>query len=200
MTKETGPRLIPLDEVLQVSSTRCVELQDENHEPLDGLYFSDDQAAVRYLWSAANSDNPVPLTKIDIPLELPMSGAFRLEDPETSDRPSKDFRIVMPDRVVAPDNDESCTVMPYYLHNGITTLNLDLAKSGNRHITSLLKFHLNIHEPDMPHPISKSTEPILQVIVYPELATSDNVFDKYEAHKREAGRIIQRIVNTPVFE
>lgn len=186
-------RVITATEILQPSSRFDVTLWDESMPSFHGLFFTDDEAAVRF--KATN--RPDMMGKIEVPLELPMQAAFRPEDPETTDRKAGDFRIVLADREVAPDKDEACTVMPYALFNGIVSLDLRVVEPGDEDLFQHDSFWLNVFEPGMSQPFSGVTDSILQVILKPSNREVDQVVDRYLALKQKAGRILQRIINAP---
>ena len=186
-------RVISAAEILQPSSRFPVSLQDESMPSFDGLFFESDEAAVRF----KATDRPDMMGKIEVPLELPMHAAFRPEDPETTNRRAGDFRIVLADREVAPDKDEACTVMPYVLFNGITSLALRVIEPGDEDLFQHDSFWLNVFEPGTSQPFSGVTDNILQVILKPGNREADQVVDRYLALKQKTGRILQRIMNAP---
>lgn len=186
-------RVISAAEILQPSSRFPITLWDESMPSFDGLFFEDDETAVRF----KATDRPDMMGKVEVPLELPMHAAFRPEDSETTNRRASDFRIVLADREVTPDKDEACTVMPYVLFNGITSLALRVIGLGDEDLFHHDSFWLNVFEPGTSQPFSGVTDSILQVILKPNNGEPDQVVDRYLTLKQKAGHILQRILNAP---
>lgn len=82
MSNPTQLPMIPAGEILRRSSRFPVTLQDETTPGLNGYFFSSDEDAVRF----KAAEHPGMMGKVELPLELAMQGAFRLEDPSSSDR------------------------------------------------------------------------------------------------------------------
>jgi len=183
--------ILPAREILRPSSRFPVTLQDETTPGFDGYYFSSDEEAVRF--KAANHSNM--MGKVELPLELPMQGAFRLEDPTSTDRPAESFRIVLADREVAPVHDEQCSVMPYVLFNGIVSLALRVVESEDVDLFSSDSFWLNVMEPGMRQPFSGVTDAFLQVILNGSERSAEEVVERYLTLKEKTGSILQRLFN-----
>lgn len=186
--------MISAEEILRPSSRFPVTLQDETTPGLRGYFFLSDEDAVRF--KAANS--PDVIGKVELPLELPMQGAFRLKDPNSSDRPDEDFRIVLADREVAPAHDEQCSVMPYVLFNDIVSLALRVVEVEDIDLFSHDSFWLNVMEPGMHQPFSDVTDAYLQVILNPSDRPADEVVKRYLVLKKRAGGVLQRLLNNHI--
>jgi len=186
--------MIPAGEILRPSSRFPVTLQDETTLVLDGYFFASDEDAVRF----KAAEHPNMMGKVELPLELSMQAAFKLEDPSSFDRPADDFRIVLPDREIAPSPDEQCTVMPYVLYNGIVSLALRVTKPEDSDIFSHNSFWLNVLEPGMSQPFSGVTDAYLQVILNASERPTEEVVERYLALKEKAGNVLHRLFNTHI--
>lgn len=187
-------RNIPVAEIVQQSSRYLPVLQvSGSPHPLDGMCFENDIDAVRYKAIA----HPDVLGKIEIPLELPMHAAFRLENPDSGDRPSEDFRIVLEGREVAPENDEACSVMPYVLFNGIGSLILRVVEDEDTDSFDYDAFWLNVLEPGMSQPFTGVTDAYLQICLRATEKPPVEVIARYVKLKSKAGNALHRIINTP---
>ena len=194
MSNTLGLPMIPTGEILQPSSRFPVTLQDETTPPPTGYFFSTDEKAVRF----KAVEHPNMIGKVELPLELSMQGVFRLENPSSFDRPADDFRIVLPDREVAPSPDEQCTVMPYILYNGIVSLALRVVELEDSDMFNHDSFWLNILEPGMSQPFSGVTDAYLQVILNRSDRPAEEVVERYLALKEKAGNVLQRLFNTHI--
>lgn len=184
--------LISSGEILRPSSRFPVTLQDGTTPGLEGYFFLSDEDAVRF--KAEN--HPDVMGKVELPLELPMQGAFRLEDSSSSDRPAGAFRIVLEDREVAPASDEQCRVMPYVLFNGIVSLALRVVETEeDADLFSHDSFWLNVMEPGTDQPFSGVTDAYLQVILNPSDRPAEEVVERYLVLKKRAGNVLQRLFN-----
>lgn len=186
--------MIPAGEILRPSSRFPVSLQDETTPGLDGYFFASDEDAVRF----KATEHPNMMGKVELPLELSMQGAFRLEDPSSRDRPADDFRIVLPDREVAPSPDEQCSVMPYVLFNGIVSLALRVVEPEDSDMFSHDSFWLNVLEPGMSQPFSGVTDAYMQVILNKSERPAEEVVERYLALKEKAGNVLHRLFNTHI--
>lgn len=186
--------MITVGEILQPSSRFPVTLKDETTPGLDGYFFTSDEDAVRF----KAAERPNMIGKVELPLELSMQGAFRLDDPSSFDRPADNFRIVLPDREVAPSPDEQCSVMPYVLYNGIVSLALQVVEPEDSDMFSHDSFWLNISEPGMSQPFSGVTDAYLQVILNRSERPAEEVVERYLALKERAGNVLCRLFNTRI--
>lgn len=191
MSNATQLPIIPAAEILRSSTRFPVSLQDETTPGLKGYFFSSDEDAVSF----KAAEHPNMMGKVELPLELSMQGAFRLDDPDSFDRPAEDFRIVLEDREVAPDSNEQCTVMPYVLFNGIVSMALRVVGPEDSDMFRHDSFWLNVLEPGMNQPFSGVSDAYLQVILNRSERPADEVVERYLALKEKAGIVLQRIVN-----
>jgi hypothetical protein len=193
MSNPAELQFIPAGEILRPSSRFPAVLQDSDMPPFDGIFFENDLEAVDF--KAAS--RPTTFGKVELPLELPMYGAFKLKDPDSGDRPDTDFRIVLADkREAAPAHDRECAVMPYVLFNGIISVALRVLEPEDESLFMPDSFWLNIFEPGMSQPFSGVTDSILQVILKPSERPAPEVVERYTVLKEKAGRILERIINT----
>lgn len=192
---------ITLEEVFEVSPHYKVTVQDNTQRGFEGTLFESDQEAVSFL---ANAHPQVSYGKIHIPLALPMLGLYELDDPDSKNRLSKDFRLFLPDRVLAPGADEDCLISPYLVHNALISIELNANDEADDSpfmpVTYARPFSLNIPEPGFKVPQDAETVyPALVSILRPNGMPQDELLERYNTVKQQAGAIIQRVVNNPIF-
>lgn len=204
--------IITAGDILAPSPRYPIGYQDDDLtkiDPLNGLTFADDLTAIAYKALVA----PDTCGKLDIPLNMPMTAAFRSQNTESAaggddqigsieiegnNLSAENFRIVLGDREVAPDRHTGCAVMPYVLFNGIVSVALTGAgydeEAGFRHDA----FWLNVYEQDVAQPFSGVTDPNLQVHLTPSNRPPEEVIAKYAFLKERAGKILEEIFNTTI--
>lgn len=188
--------------ILERSRDYSVVVQDSTHEPFDGSFFASEEDA---LVSIADNYPRATLAKMHVPLAAMMLGRYDLADPESSSRPNRDFRIVTTDRVLAPEQDLECAVIPYLLHYGLTSIEIKADDGqGNTPFvaaTAERPFTLGILEPGtspLERPEVKTVFPATQVVIRPEGMSADELVTRYTALRRAAGRVLERVFNDPV--
>lgn len=219
MSKNPNLPLIAAEDILTLSPRYPVTYQDDELikvNPLNGFGFESDLTAVAYKALRA----PGIHGRIDIPLDMAMTAAFRSPDtePESKKEPddksdsevilptpagndlsAENFRIVLKDREVAPDRHRGCAVMPYVLYNGIVSVALtgagiDGAEEGFSHDA----FWLNVYEEGVAQPFSGVTDPNLQINLDPTDRPPEEVIARYMLLKERAGKILEEIFNTTI--
>lgn len=192
-------QLLTGEKILEKSPAFPVIIQESETGMSVGHYFDTEKNALTYL---ANK-YPIPdAAKIHVPLAMLMLGVYNLSDPKSPDRPAKDFRIVTPDRVVAPDQDDRCVVLPYFVHTGMTSIDI---KTGEEDKDSPFMaaiagcpFTLNILDPDIQWPDRQSVFPAAMVAIRPNGIPAEELIARYAALKQVAGTILARAFNAPV--
>jgi hypothetical protein len=96
-----------------------------------------------------------------------------------------------------PNKDEGCSVMPYFLFNGMMSLALRFIEPEDEDLLQYDTFLLNVFEPDIEQPFSGVTDSMLQIIINSSKREADHVVDRYFVLKQKVLRILHRIINAP---